>query len=103
MNRFNYSDLSRRAAAAFNAARGRWLGLMLAIAAHPAMAQTKVEQNINWFQVTCAAVSITTITISIMWVGFKMIFQHSKWAEVAHIVMGAGLVGGASGIAAILG
>jgi len=104
MTRINFSNLSQsRAAAAMNAARVLWFGVALTVASHPAMAQvTKVESNINWVQATLVAVSIITVTISFMWVGFKMIFQHAKWAEVAHIVIGAGFIGGASGLGAIL-
>lgn len=104
MNRFKFSSLSQsRAAEAANAARVLWISAALTVASHPAMAQvTKVESNINWVQATLAAVAIITVTIAFMWVGFKMIFQHAKWAEVAHIVIGAGFIGGASGLGAIL-
>jgi type IV secretion system protein VirB2 len=69
----------------------------------PAYAQiqqlTTVMTNV---QSVLTGVSVTMFTISIIWAGFKMAFQHAKWSEISNIVIGGVLVGGAAAIAAWL-
>jgi type IV secretion system protein VirB2 len=67
----------------------------------PAFAQLqKAQSTMNNVQVFLAGLSVTVVTIAIMFAGFKMIFQHSKWSEISNIVMGSMFIGGASGFAA---
>lgn len=69
----------------------------------PAFAQLqKVNQTMSNVQAILAGVAVTICTLAIMFTGFKMMFQHAKWAEVSNIVIGAMFVGGATGIAAWL-
>lgn len=71
------------------------------LASSPAFAQiSKVNSVMSNVQMVLAGVAVTVFTVAIMWAGFKMAFQHAKWSEIAHIVFGGILVGGASGIAA---
>jgi type IV secretion system protein VirB2 len=87
----------------------RILGQLLAatglasVAALPAQAQiaqvTTVMTNV---QTVLTGVAVTMFTISIIWAGFKMAFQHAKWSEISNIVIGGILVGGAAAIAAWL-
>ena len=49
--------------------------------------------NINTILVT---ISIAVVTIAIIWAGFKMIFQGARLADVANILIGGTLIGGAS-------
>lgn len=69
----------------------------------PAYAQiaqvTTVMTNV---QTVLTGVAVTMFTISIIWAGFKMAFQHAKWSEISNIVIGGILVGGAAAIAAWL-
>jgi type IV secretion system protein VirB2 len=69
----------------------------------PAYAQiaqvTTVMTNV---QTVLSGVAVTMFTISIIWAGFKMAFQHAKWSEISNIVIGGILVGGAAAIAAWL-
>lgn len=69
----------------------------------PAYAQiaqlTTVMTNL---QTVLTGVAVTLFTISIIWAGFKMAFQHAKWSEISNIVIGGVLVGGAAAIAAWL-
>jgi type IV secretion system protein VirB2 len=75
----------------------------LACVATPALAQVaKVNTVMSNIQALLVGISITVVTISLLWVGFKMAFQHAKWSEVSNIVIGASIVGGAPGIAAWL-
>jgi type IV secretion system protein VirB2 len=69
----------------------------------PAFSQvTKVNMVMTNVQAVLVGVSITVLTIAILWVGYKMAFQHAKWSEVSNIVIGGILIGGAPGIAAWL-
>jgi type IV secretion system protein VirB2 len=52
--------------------------------------------NINAILVT---ISIVVVTIAIIWAGFKMIFQGARLADVANILIGGTLIGGASAMA----
>lgn len=71
--------------------------------ASPAFAQiTKVNTVMQNIQTVLVGVAVTMFTLSIMWAGFKMAFQHAKWSDISNIVIGGILVGGASGIAAWL-
>jgi type IV secretion system protein VirB2 len=78
------------------------LGLTALVSA-PAHAQiaaaTTVMTNI---QTVLTGLAVVMFTIAIMWVGYKMIFQHAKWSEVSNIMIGGILVGGAAAIAAWL-
>ncbi len=73
------------------------------LSASPAFAQlTRVNSTMSNVQVALAGIGVTVCTIAIMFTGFKMMFQHAKWAEVSNIVIGAMFVGGAAGLAAWL-
>jgi type IV secretion system protein VirB2 len=52
--------------------------------------------NINAILVT---ISIAVVTIAIIWAGFKMIFQGARLADVANVLIGGTLVGGAAAFA----
>ena len=66
----------------------------------PALAQiTKLQSTMDKIVSILSGVGVAVFTIALLWVGFKMAFQHAKWAEVSNIVIGAFIVGGASGIA----
>ena len=62
----------------------------------------KIEQtviNVNDILVT---ISIAVVTISIIWAGFKMIFQGARLADVANVLIGGTLVGGAAAFASYI-
>jgi type IV secretion system protein VirB2 len=44
-------------------------------------------------------ISIAVVTIAIIWAGFKMIFQGARLADVANVLIGGTLVGGAAAFA----
>jgi type IV secretion system protein VirB2 len=52
--------------------------------------------NINTILVT---ISIAVVTIAIIWAGFKMIFQGARLADVANVLIGGTLIGGAAAFA----
>lgn len=75
----------------------------LALFAMPASAQiTKVNTVMTNVQSMLIGISIVVVTIALLWVGYKMVFQHAKWSEVSNVIIGAIIVGGAPGIAAWL-
>jgi type IV secretion system protein VirB2 len=55
--------------------------------------------NINAMLVT---ISVAVVTIAIIWAGFKMIFQGARLADVANILIGGTLIGGASAFASYI-
>lgn len=79
------------------------LGLM---AAEPAFAggavSSKVNSTMAQVQSVLTGVSVVAFTVSIMWVGYKMAFQHAKWSEVANILIGGVFIGAASLIASMV-
>src|SRR4051812_7506236 len=55
--------------------------------------------NVNTILVT---ISIAVVTIAIIWAGFKMIFQGARLSDVANVLIGGTLVGGAGAFAAYI-
>lgn len=46
--------------------------------------------------------AILVTTVAIMWTGYKVMFKHAQFTDVAAILIGGLLIGGAAAIAAIL-
>jgi type IV secretion system protein VirB2 len=44
-------------------------------------------------------VAVVAVSIAIIWVGYKLVFQQARWADVANIIFGAAFIGGATSIA----
>ncbi len=70
------------------------------LAASPtyAMQISQLTSGMTWIQTTLTGIGGLMIILAIMWCGFKMIWQHAKWSEVAHIFFGGILIGGAAAI-----
>lgn len=78
-------------------------GAVLALAAHPVFAQLeKVNTTLTTIQTMLVGIAVIVITIAVMWAGYKMVFQHSRWSEISNIVIGGILIGAAPAIAAWL-
>ena len=85
------------------ASASRHLGRLLAAAAVSPLAALAADSgfdklnttitNINAILVT---ISIAVVTIAIIWAGFKMIFQGARLADVANVLIGGTLIGGAT-------
>lgn len=72
----------------------------LAVMAHPAFAQLeKVNTTLTTIMTMLVGIAIIIITIAVMWAGYKMVFQHSRWSEISNIVIGGILIGAAPAIA----
>jgi type IV secretion system protein VirB2 len=61
-----------------------------------------VTTTVSTITTVLQGVAVGVFTICLMWAGFQIAFQHKKVADVAHIVIGGAIVGGAAGIASIL-
>ena len=55
--------------------------------------------NVNTILVT---ISIAVVTIAIIWAGFKMIFQGARLSDVANVLIGGTIVGGAAAFASYI-
>jgi len=78
--------------------------LFVALFADPASAQgfdkiNTTVMNVNTILVT---ISIAVVTIAIIWAGFKMIFQGARLADVANVLIGGTLIGGAAAFATFI-
>ncbi len=55
--------------------------------------------NVNGILVT---ISVAVVTIAIIWAGFKMIFAGARLADVANVLIGGTLIGGAAAFASYI-
>ncbi|MCW5662843.1 MAG: TrbC/VirB2 family protein [Piscinibacter sp.] len=78
--------------------------LLLATAAPAALAQgfDKVNTTVTNVNNILVTISVAVVTISIIWAGFKMIFQGARLADVANVLIGGTLVGGAAAFASYI-
>ncbi|MGC4097982.1 MAG: TrbC/VirB2 family protein [Nitrospira sp.] len=83
---------------------GTWLIMVGSVlVTSPAYAQiTKLNSVASSIQTALVSVGVSLFTIALLWVGYKMAFDGARWADVANIVYGAILAGGAAGIASFL-
>jgi type IV secretion system protein VirB2 len=81
---------------------------LAAIAAAPlpkmALAQgfDKINTTVTNVNTILVTISIAVVTIAIIWAGFKMIFQGARLADVANVLIGGTLVGGAAAFASYI-
>ena len=80
------------------------LGLALALASSSAFAGAgaglaKVTTTFEQLNTMMLGLGIVVMTMAIMWAGYKMMFQHARFGDIAFIVIGGILVGGAAAFA----
>ncbi|WP_144156326.1 TrbC/VirB2 family protein [Paraburkholderia sp. BCC1885] len=76
--------------------------LMLS-AASPAYAQlSQVNTLLTTIQTTLLGVGGVICSIAIIWAGFRMMFQHARFGDIANVFIGGLFVGCATVIAAML-
>lgn len=73
--------------------------LWLAPTAALAQGFDKINTTVSNVQAILVTISIAVVTISIIWAGFKMIFQGARLADVANVLIGGTLIGGAAAFA----
>jgi len=78
--------------------------LLLAAAAPCALAQgfDKINATVTNVNTLLVTISIAVVTIAIIWAGFKMIFQGARLADVANVLIGGTLIGGAAAFASYI-
>jgi type IV secretion system protein VirB2 len=59
----------------------------------------KVNTTVTNVQAILVTVSVAVVTIAIIWAGFKMVFQGARLADVANVLIGGTLIGGAAAFA----
>ncbi len=62
----------------------------------------KIEDTVVNVNAILVTISIAVVTIAIIWAGFKMIFQGARLADVANVLIGGTLVGGAAAFASYI-
>src|SRR4029453_1418155 len=92
--RFRHSALPTRAAP-------RIAGLLAALCSTLASAQgfDKINTTVTNINAILVTISIAVVTTAIIWAGFKMIFQGARLADVANVLIGGTLIGGAAAFA----
>jgi len=73
------------------------LGLLPQVTA--AQGFDKINTTVTNVQAILVTISIAVVTIAIIWAGFKMIFQGARLADVANVLIGGTLIGGAAAFA----
>jgi type IV secretion system protein VirB2 len=56
----------------------------------------KINTTVTNVQAILVTISVAVVTIAIIWAGFKMIFQGARLADVANVLIGGTLIGGAT-------
>ena len=80
------------------------VALLIATAAPAVLAQgfDKINTTVTNVNTILVTISIAVVTIAIIWAGFKMIFQGARLADVANVLIGGTLVGGAAAFASYI-
>ena len=74
------------------------MSLLIASTPQLALAQgfDKINTTVTNVNTILVTISIAVVTIAIIWAGFKMIFQGARLADVANVLIGGTLIGGAT-------
>ncbi|KQW69861.1 TrbC/VirB2 family protein [Methylibium sp. Root1272] len=82
----------------------RLIALTLVVASGVARAQgfERVNTTVTNVNAILVTISIAVVTIAIIWAGFKMIFQGARLSDVANVLIGGTLVGGAAAFASYI-
>ena len=79
--------------------------ILAAMAASPiagAQGFDKINTTVTNVQAILVTISVAVVTIAIIWAGFKMIFQGARLVDVANVLIGGTLVGGAAAFASFI-
>lgn len=77
---------------------------LLTLLSRAALAQgfSKINTTVTNVNTILVTISVAVVTIAIIWAGFKMIFQGARLADVANVLIGGTLVGGAAAFASYI-
>ncbi|WP_271009278.1 TrbC/VirB2 family protein [Paucibacter sp. B51] len=78
--------------------------LAYALGASSAAAQgfEKINTTVTNVNAILVTISVAVVTMAIIWAGFKMIFQGARLVDVANVLIGGTLVGGAAAFASFI-
>jgi type IV secretion system protein VirB2 len=80
--------------------------VVLALALVPMLVRAqgfdKINTTVNNVNAILVTISVAVVTIAIIWAGFKMIFQGARLADVANVLIGGTLIGGAAAFASFI-
>lgn len=62
----------------------------------------KINDTVTNVNAILTTVSVAVVTIAIIWAGFKMIFQGARLVDVANVLIGGTLIGGAAAMASYI-
>jgi type IV secretion system protein VirB2 len=62
----------------------------------------RINTTVTNVQAILVTISVAVVTIAIIWAGFKMIFSGARLADVANVLIGGTLIGGAAAFAAYI-
>lgn len=62
----------------------------------------QIETTVANIEAILVTISIAVVTIAIIWAGFKMIFQGARLVDVANVLIGGTLIGGAAAFASFI-
>ena len=85
--------------------QGQVRALSLLMLLHPqvwAQGFDKVNTTVTNVNAILVTISVAVVTIAIIWAGFKMIFQGARLADVANVLIGGTLIGGAAAFASYI-
>jgi len=69
----------------------------------PAFAQfSKGTTMLNSVQTWLTTISVTVVTMALMFVGIRMVFNAAQWNDVAPVFWGGVVIGAAAGLASML-
>ncbi|MFM0229699.1 TrbC/VirB2 family protein [Paraburkholderia sediminicola] len=98
-----HSVFSETAFASSRAARRTAATCVALLIASPAWAQlSQVNTLLSTIQTTLLGVGGVICSISIIWAGFRMMFQHARFGDIANVFIGGLFVGCATVIAGML-
>ncbi|MBB5399370.1 TrbC/VirB2 family protein [Paraburkholderia youngii] len=99
----NFDMWTRRWLPGRTAARGIAIATSSLMFAVPAWAQlSQVNTLLSTIQTTLLGVGGVICSISIIWAGFRMMFQHARFGDIANVFIGGLFVGCATVIASML-
>ncbi|MCV2438587.1 TrbC/VirB2 family protein [Paucibacter sp. DJ2R-2] len=81
-----------------------FIALAQALVSSSAMAQgfEKINTTVTNVNAILVTISVAVVTMAIIWAGFKMIFQGARLVDVANVLIGGTLVGGAAAFASFI-
>ena len=95
----NSRAIERQLGQALAVVSGMLLGAGSAFAQTSGTPFSGLQTTLQNIVATLNVAGVAVITIAVAWAGYRMIFQHTRWADIAMIVLGAVLVGFAGIIA----